>query len=53
MQGTKTRKEERYMIEREYLGVISVRELIGVIIRNHNGSRQSDYVETVENTLAV
>lgn len=45
-----------YVIEREYLGVISIREFVGIIIRNHNENnkgKQQDCTKTVENALDV
>lgn len=50
-------KEPSYVIEREYLGIISVKEFMGAIIENHNDSssesRQPEYVMTVEKVLDV
>lgn len=34
--------KEQYVIEREYLGIISVREFMGMIIKKH------DYIEPIE-----
>lgn len=45
-----------YVVEREYLGMISIRELVGIIIRNHNENnkcKQQDCAKTVENALDV
>lgn len=46
-----------YVVEREYLGMISIREFVGIIIRNHNEKnnrcKQQDCAKTVENTLDV
>lgn len=48
-------EKEQYVIEREYLGIISVREFISAIIKKHDdyGSKckQSDCVKTVKESL--
>lgn len=49
--------KEPYVIEREYLGIISVREFMGAIIKNHNECcsecRLPEYVKTVEKNLDI
>lgn len=46
---------EQYVIEREYLGVISVKEIMSRIIKKHSDTscegKKSDYVRTVEAPL--
>lgn len=48
-------EKEQYVIEREYLGIISVKEFLGTIIKKHNDSsrewKQADCAKTVEKSL--
>lgn len=54
----KVKKKEAYVIEREFLGLMTVRELIGTIIRSHAGSHECNpsnciTIKTVENALDI
>lgn len=48
-------KKEQYIIEREYLGVTSVKEFMGAIIKIHNENscecKNSDCVKTVGKSI--